>query len=160
MKRLRLLAAAAALFLPACVTAQPYDRDHHRQGRWRDRDERLARVDAIVRDCENRTDDFKSALARALDHSRLDGSYREHRLNSDARRMERAMNEVREAWNRDRDVDRARAYVRRAISAGRDVDRALPRFYLRRHVESEWRVLRAELNRLADIFGVSGVYGR
>ncbi len=157
MKRLSLLAASAALLLPACVTAQPYDRDHHRHGRWRDREERLARIDAIVRDCENRTDDFKSALARALDHSRLDGSYREHRLNSDARRLERAMNEVREAWNRDRDVDRARSYVRSSISAGRDIERALPRFYLRSHIESEWRMLRSELNRLAEIFETPGI---
>jgi hypothetical protein len=149
MKKLFVLATAAALFAPALVQAQ-----HHH---WRNREERLARIDALVRDCENRSDTFKASLARALDHSRLDGSYREHRLNADARRLEQAMNVVREAWNRDRDVDRAKRHVRDAIYAGRDIERAMPRFYLRSYIESDWHMLRAELNRLAEIFDVAGI---
>ncbi len=157
MKRLFLL--AAVLLVPVCATAQRDDRDEYRHHRGRDRDERTGRIDAIVRDCEGRSNDFRDALRRALDHSRLDGSYREHRLNSDARRLEQAMNVVRDAWNHDRDVDRSRRHVRDAVSAGRDIERAMPRFYLRSYLESEWRALRSELNRLADIFEVSGIQG-
>jgi len=156
MKRLFVAATVAALLAPAYLKAQPYG-DDYRHYRWRDREERRARIDGVVRDCEGRSNDFRDALRRALDHSRLDGSYREHRLNSDARRLEHAMNVVRDAWNRDRDVDRARAYVRDAVSAGRDIERALPRFYLRNYIESEWRALRNELNHLADIFDVSRI---
>jgi len=152
MRKLFVLAAAAALLAPALLNAQEYG--HHR---WRDRSERLARIDALVRDCENRTDSFKESLRRALDRSRLDGSYREHRLNADARRLEEAMNVVRDAWNHDRDVDRAKRHVRDAIFAGRDIERAMSRFYLRSYIESDWRMLRSELNRLADIFDVSGI---
>ena len=155
MKKLFLL--AAILLVPACVAAQSYDRDEGRHHRWRDRSERLARIDALVRDCENRTDSFKESLRRALDRSRLDGSYREHRLNADARRLEEAMNVVRDAWNHDRDVDRAKRHVRDAIFAGRDIERAMSKFYLRSYIESDWRMLRSELNRLADIFDVSGI---
>jgi hypothetical protein len=154
MKKLLVLATVAALCGPAFVEAQEY-RHHH----WRDREERLARIDALVRDCESRTDTFKSSLRRALDHSRMDGSYREHRLNADARRLEEAMNVVRDAWNHDRDVDRAKRHVRDAIFAGRDIERAMPKFYLRSYIESDWRMLRSELNRLADIFDVSGIEG-
>jgi len=157
MKRLLLL--ATVLLVPAFATAQPYDRDEYRHHHWRDRAERLARIDGIVRDCEGRSNDFRDALRRALDHSRLDGTYREHRLNSDASRLEHAMNVVRDAWNHDRDVDRSRRHVRDAVSAGRDIERAMPRFYLRSYLESEWRALRSELNHLADIFEVSGIEG-
>jgi hypothetical protein len=166
MRKHCVLAIAAALLLPASLQAQHYDRDRDRRhdrrdwSRWRqwdDRETHMGRLAAIISDCENRSDDFASALRRALDRSRLDGTYREHRLNSDARRLQRAMDRLRDSWNKDRDPYASRSNVRMAISAGRSIESGLPRFYGRRHIESEWRVLRAELNRLAEAFDVSGL---
>lgn len=164
MKKLYVLAMAAAILLPASLQAHYRDRDHRHHGRdwrrwrqWDDREERIGRLAAIIADCENRSDGFASALKRALDRSRLDGTFREHRLNSDARRLQRAMDRLRDSWNRDRDPYASRRNVNAAVSAGRNIERALPRFYGRRHIESEWSVLRAELNRLADAFEVTGI---
>jgi hypothetical protein len=166
MKRFCVLAIAAAILLPASLQAQHRDHDRRHEGRdwsrwrqWDDREERMGRLAAIISDCENRSDDFASALRRALDRSRLDGTYREHRLNSDARSLQRAMDRLRDSWNKERDPYASRSNVRMAVSAGQSIERGLPRFHGRRHIESEWRVLRAELNRLAEAFEVSGLSG-
>ncbi len=147
MRKLFVLTLGIALLLPGALMAQ---RSHH--GRWRDRGERTRRISAVVADAENRSDDFRKALRRALDHSRLDGTRREDRLNDDAKELARAMDRLRNSWNRRHDPDRSRRYVRDAIDAGRGINRAMARYYLREHVEREWRVLREELNQLADVF--------
>jgi hypothetical protein len=137
------------ILLTGSIRAQPHDdmRFHHR-----DRGEWIGRISGIVADCERRTDEFKVALARTLNHSRLDGSRREDQLNADAARLERAMNRLRESWNRHRDPDRSRKNVREAIGAARDINRTMLHHQLRGRIQGEWDVLRGELNRLAEVF--------
>ncbi len=142
MNKLLVLAIAATLLLPSSTHAQ-YRRD---------RDDRGPRISTVIDDCEQRTDDFKRALARALDRSVLDGSRREDELNADARQLARALDRLRESWNEDHDRERSRRNVRVAISAGRDINRTMMRHGLRGRVQDEWDALKAELNHLADVF--------
>jgi HAMP domain-containing protein len=146
MRKLFLLALGVTLLLPASLLAQWRDHRHERR-------ESAGRTGAVIADAENRSDDFRRALRRALDHSRLDGTWREDRLNDDAKDLANAMDRLRDSWSRHHDTDRARRHVRDAIDAARSINRAMQRFYLREHVEREWRILRDELNRLADAFG-------
>jgi hypothetical protein len=160
MKKLFVLAVAAAVSMPAWAQAQyhrRHERDWEHSDRWDDRSERIRRVDRLIADAENRSDDFKNALRRALDHSRADGTYREHRMNAEARSLANAMDRMRDAWNNDRNLYRARTNLRSALLSGRSLQRQFGRFYLRSHVESEWSALRAELNRLAEVFEVDGI---
>jgi hypothetical protein len=147
MKKYVLLVVALVLLLPASSTAQRNrdrgpDRDSDRRARF----ERIARV---IADCEARTNDFQTAVRRARERSRDRGDD----FGRDATRLERALNKIRESWNREHDPEKTRAYLGDAISAGQDINRAMARHQLRSQVQREWNAIRSELNNLADVFG-------
>jgi len=150
MKRTHIAALLTALLFAPGLGAQGY-RDH---GRPADRDfeDRRGRVTGIIADCERRTDEFKVALRRALDHSRLDGTRKEDELNRAASVLEKAMNRLRESWNADRDFERSRRHLSVALNAGRDLNRTLSRHRLRGDIQREWDIVKDELNRLAEVF--------
>jgi hypothetical protein len=116
-----------------------------------------ADVEAVVRDCERRTDEFRRQLDRALDRSPLDGTHREDQLNSEARRLENEIDRVKRELERREDFMDVRDNVEAALAAARDIDRALRRRRLHKDAERAWRALRAELNVLADHYGVRGL---
>jgi hypothetical protein len=140
LRRVVPMVMALALLWPVVAKAQP------RQGRGPEgRDERISRV---IRDCEQRTDEFLRAVERAWGHDRHQGDP----LDRNASQLEQALNHVRDTWNRDHDYRRARGYVGSAIDAGRRVNRLLPRHRLGPHVEKEWAAIRNELDHLAEAF--------
>ncbi len=131
---------ALALLWPAVAKAQP------RGGRGPDgRDERIARV---IRDCEDRTNDFLRAVEQAWGRDRHQGDP----LDREAARLERTLNAIRDSWNRDHDYRRTRRLVGAATDAGRSVNRLLARHRVGPRVEREWTAIRAELNNLAEVF--------
>ena len=116
MKKYVWTLVAMALLLPGILAAQ---RDYP------PRDGRIANISRVVADCEARTNQFRVSLRAALDRSALNGTRREDQLNVDAERLERAMNRVREAWNREHDPPKTRHFVDDAIAAGRDINRTM-----------------------------------
>lgn len=124
------------------------------QGRRHDRPPNRGpeRISRVIADCEDRTDRFRVSLRRALERSSFRGSAREDELNQDADRLERALNRVREAWNRERDVPRTRSHVSAAIDVSRNINRTMTRRRLNPDVQRQWEVVRGELNRLAEAF--------
>ena len=145
MKKYVWTSMAVALLLPGILAAQPRRDYPPRGGRGPD----IARV---VADCEERTNQFRVSLRAALDRSGLSGTQREDQLNVDAMRLERSMNRVREAWNRERDPGRTRRFVSDAIAVGQDINRTMVRRRLNPNVSRQWDAVRSELNRLAQAF--------
>ena len=143
MKKYVWTSMAVALLLPGILAAQ---RDYPPRG---GRNENISRV---VADCQDRAIQFRSSLRAALDRSALNGTQREDQLNVDAERLERAMNRVREAWNREHDPPKTRHFVEDAISAGQDINRTMVRRRLNPDVQRQWEAGRGELNRLAEAF--------
>jgi hypothetical protein len=141
MKRYLLFVVALTLLLPVVAKAQ---RDRDRDDRRDSRGERIARV---IRDCEERTNDFRHAVDRSWG-----GERHEDELDRNAARLERSLNRIRDSWNRDRDYERTRRNVGAAIDAGRDVNRILRNHRMRSHVDREWGAIRSELNNLAEVF--------
>jgi hypothetical protein len=134
---------AVALLLPGVLPAQ---RGYPpRGGRGPD-------ISRVVADCEERSNQFRVSLRAALDRSGFNGTQREDQLNVDAQRMERSMNRVREAWNREHDPGRTRQFVSDAIAAGQDINRTMVRRRLNPDVQRQWEAVRMELNRLAEAF--------
>ena len=149
MKKLLLLALATALLVPATLLAQRHDR--------RDRDDRddhgrTGRISGVIVDLDRRATEFRGALARALDHSRMDGTRREDRLNDDAKKLDRAVSRLRDSWNSDHDVQRSKRNVSAAIDAARSINSAMERHAVHGHVQGEWDALKHELNRVAEAF--------
>ena len=145
MKKCLWTSMAVAVLIPGILAAQPRRDYPPRGGRGVD----IARV---VADCEERTNQFRVSLRAALDRSALNGTQREDQLNVDAMRLERSMNMVREAWNRERDVGRTRRFVSDAIAVGQDINRTMVRRRLNPGVQRQWDAVRNELNRLAEAF--------
>lgn len=130
------LLVAAALTLPRPSLAQP-------------RGERIARV---VADCDARAGEFERMFRHALEHSGYRGTLKQADLDRHADALSHAMDHVREAWNRERDVGRTRHFVEEAINVSREINRVLNnnRFYPELH--RQWSTVREEMNHLAEAF--------
>lgn len=94
---------------------------------------------------ENRTDDFRTSLDRALDRSRLNGSQREDNINQLLREFEDATNRLRERYNSDQDVTNE---VREVLRRSSRIDNFMRRQRLDDRAESNWASLRQDLNQL------------
>lgn len=123
--------------------------------RWGNTNKRA--VENLIKRVENRTDNFKDQVDRALDHSRLDGSRREDNINELAKRFESATDELRREFDRSDSLRENRDEVQRMVSAASNVNRALRRSRLGNGVQNSWRILRNEVNALARVYGVRGV---
>lgn len=108
----------------------------------------------IINDCERRTNDFKGILRHAIDESRLDHTGHEKQLNRDAERLEDAMDHVGDSWNRDHNLGKTRKFVAEAIAVSRDINKTMIKWHLNPEAEREWDAVRADLNRLAETFGL------
>ena len=149
MYRLTLSAFLIALVLfPAVAQAQ------HRE----DRQWQFEETTRIINDCEKRTDAFKGILRHALNESRLDHSGREKQLNRDAERLEDAMDHVGDSWNRDHNPGKTRRFVAEAIAVSKDINKTMIKWPLNPEAETEWDAVRAELNRLAETFGLKKIH--
>lgn len=149
MKRSLLLAgtllALAALLLPAQSS------ERRRPGRP-DAATSIEIITRTINDCENNTDKFVRSLRRALNRSSLDGTAREDDLNRATKDLERTMDRVGRAWNRDKDISKTRSLVREAISSARNVNATMRSRRLDSDVERDWIEVRGQLNLLARAF--------
>jgi hypothetical protein len=142
------LIAACALVAPCAVPGAA-------QRRYRPRPYTKAQVDAVIRRVEDRADNFVRVFDNALDDSRLDGRRREDRLNERARELEQATNELRREFDRRESYADTRPEVSRCLNIATGIDNAVRRRRLDRNAEQQWRMLRAELNALADVYGLA-----
>ena len=144
-----ILAALAVLVLCAAAQAQP----RVARGRVYTKGD----VDQIIKRVEDRTDKFKKEFDRALDKSRLNGSYREDQLNQYATDLEHATDDLRHQFDRtDRWIDN-RDQVRRCLSLASQLNVAMRNRRLGGKVESTWVALRYDLNTLARVYNLPGV---
>jgi hypothetical protein len=125
------------------------------QRRYRPRPYTKAQVDEVIRRVENRTDGFVRLFDNSLDNSRLDGSRREDRLNERARELEQATNELRRRFDRTESYYDTRPEVNRCLNLASGINQVMRRRRMGGNTEQQWNMLRAELNALADVYGLS-----
>jgi len=147
-------AAILALSLPLAVAAQsggyPQDRypDNRGYGRYDDR---------ALRDTVHRLDqlakDFEHDMDRALDHSRVNGSRQEDRINEEVHQFRNAVGNLKSRIGNGRDLNRSADEAQRVLQEGEQVDRvARPRWFDGR-LASEWSQIQQELRYISDIYG-------
>jgi hypothetical protein len=140
--------ALSAILIPLVLfPTQAQDRHRWERG-WQ-----IEETTRIINDCERRTNAFKGILRHAINESRLDHSRREEQLNRDAVRLENAM-DVGDSWNRDHNPAKTRRFVAEAIAVSQGINKTMIRWHLNPEAEREWDAVRAELNRLAETFGL------
>ena len=127
------------------------------QGRWPSGSRGYSRVnvDRLIRQAENRSDQFVAMFDRALDRSRLEGTIREDRLNERALQLEREMNIVRQEFNRTRNHYEIRSHIANALNVAQGINTVMRNRRLYPVAERQWMLLRSDLNRLASVYNLS-----
>ena len=132
------------------------------QRRARGRDYTKADVDRLVKNVEERSDVFVKQFDRALDHSRLDGTRREDKLDEKARSLESATDDLRREFDRRDSWIENKDEVRRCLDLAADINVVMQRRRLGGAAENNWANLRRELNTLAQVYNLpvigSGAY--
>ena len=149
-------AAILALCLPALAAAQGSpDYGRNRNGNYR-YDQRY------VKDSINRLDrlakDFERDLDRALDHSRVDGSPREDRINAQGHDFRRAVSSLKSNFGNGRDLNRSRDEAQRVLSEARQFERIGRMRNVDNRIASEWSQIQRELNIISDAYGLGYGY--
>jgi hypothetical protein len=111
-------------------------------------------VDRLIRQAENRSDQFVAIFDRSLDRSRLEGTIREDRLNERARELEGQLNIVRQEFNRAGNYYDIRSHAANALTAAQGINTVMRNRRLDARVERQWILLRSELNRLAAVYNL------
>ena len=169
-----LAAALVALCLPALAAAQgSYDpwwgrdrdnrdsrdnrnsRDNRDGGRYGDyygRYDRRAVRDSVRR-LERLSRSLEGNLDRALDHSRVDGTDREDRINERARDFRHAADRLEDRFDDGRNLERSAGEARRVLQLGNELGRRIRRFTNDGRVASDWSRISQELRVIADFYG-------
>lgn len=114
-------------------------------------------VDRIINRVEQRVDVFVRQFDASLDRSRLNGKRREDVLNSRARALESATDELRRDFDRrDRWIEN-RDEVRRCLNIAADIQVAMRNRKLGRATENNWRNVQYELNTLARVYNLPAI---
>ncbi|MDT4967830.1 MAG: hypothetical protein QOJ64_2567, partial [Acidobacteriota bacterium] len=90
----------------------------------------------------------------ALDRSGLNGTKREDRLNEYARDLEKALDQLRGEFDRKESYIETRTETRRCLDIASDINVAMRNRRMGGETERQWALLRAELNTLAEVYGL------
>lgn len=124
------------------------------QGRYRGRFYTKADVDRIIKRVEERSDAFRKAVDQRLDRSRLDDTKAEDRINRQVKQLEEALDELRSEFDRRDKWQETRANVEKVMRQADEVNALMRNARFGPAVENEWKLLRADLNRLAGIYNL------
>ena len=162
-----ILAAFIVLSLPAMAAAQGstqwwQERDYGRGDNGRDRRDdyeriRRERLRTSARRLSDLSRQFERDLDRTLDRSRVDGSFREDRINDQARNFRFAADEFRNRLNDSRNLYGATTAARNLLQQGARIDRIMSRVrFMDSRATSDWAQIRRELRVISDAFGFRG----
>lgn len=109
-------------------------------------------VENIIRSIETRTDKFRKSFDAALDRSRLDGTYREDNLNQYVQSFEEATNDLRSRFNGRTAMG---SDIENVLNRASMIDQFMKTNLKQRRVQSDWTVLKRDLQKLANAYGVA-----
>lgn len=127
------------------------------QGRAQGEHYTKADVERIIQRVETQSDAFTAAFDQALDRSRQDGTQREDQLNAQVQQLERALDALREEFNRRETWRETRTNVQAVLRQSDEIDRLMRARKMPPGVEDRWRAVRADLNTLAGIYDLAAL---
>ena len=156
----RLLKSFVALttFCLMLALASPASAQWQEQRRDWGRESRDAMVDRLIRQAENRSDQFALSLERRRSGGFFEQIFDEFErsggLRSRARDLEAQLNSLRqESFNSDLPRD-LRSGVASALSVAEDINNVMRHRRMDSVVERQWAMLRSDLNRLARVYNL------
>ena len=109
-------------------------------------------VDRILKRIEQQSDRFRSSLDSALDKSRFDGSRQEDNINAFVKDFYTETKRLRDHFEEHKSTG---GDVQSVLERAAVIDEFLRRNRLKRNVLNEWSKLRANLDELANVYGLS-----
>ena len=132
--------------------------------RWQDRDRdsyrdlRFSNIDRMIRQAENRSDQFIMALESRRNRGILQQIFGENerldRLSNRAHYLETQLNALRQDANRGADFRELRPGVINVLSLAEDINTTMHNRRLDPVVERQWAMLRQNLNQLARVYNL------
>src|SRR5688500_146569 len=116
-------------------------------GQWRGRPTQSRyQIDRLIRQAESRSNQFVIMFDRSLDNSRLEGTFREDRLNQQAAQLEQHLNVMRQHLNQTGNYNAMRAHLARTMTLGQSINTVVRNRRLNPAMERQWSLLRYDLN--------------
>lgn len=116
-------------------------------------------VKASVKRVDKLSGEFKGVVDRALDRGRLDGTYREDRINDVVSEFHSAAAVFKDRFDDGRDPGRAEQEARRVLDLGNQLDRMIGRNRLGSQVDSKWFQIMSDLRVIENAYGNYNAYG-
>jgi hypothetical protein len=114
-------------------------------------------VDTILRRIETNADRFRVSVDAALDRSRLNGTASEDQINNFIRDFEQATDTLRSRFNGRTSVA---ADVENVLSRAAYIDQFMTSTRLSNRAQSDWQLLRTDLDALANAYSVTWDWNR
>ena len=127
------------------------------QGRYANQYSR-ADVDTIIRNVEDRADEFRRDFYAELERSNLGGS-QERVYRNQVTDFENATDRLRRNFDSDNNWWQSRNQVQNVIANSRPLNTTMNSIAFRRRIERQWNQLRNAVNRLADTYDLPGIAG-
>ena len=109
-------------------------------------------VERLLERIETAADKFRGSLDDALEKSRVDDSRLENDLNRYVRAFENATDRLEKRFDDDKS---SAEDVREVMTRAASINGMMGRFALTDRAQSDWRLLRNDLNELARAYGVT-----
>jgi hypothetical protein len=101
---------------------------------------------------EKQAGNYRGSLKSALNHSDIDHSKQEDRINDFVKAFEEATEKLKHHYS---DKNTASADVEEVLTRAARIDNFMERHHLSPRVESDWAALRKSLDTLADAYAVT-----
>ena len=109
-------------------------------------------VKRLLKRLEEDTDRFSKSLDSALDRSTLNGTKAEDEINGYVHQFEEATDRLKDRYE---DQGAAPGAAREVLTRGQAIDRFMRRNRLGGKAESDWQVVRSDLNLLARTYRIN-----
>ena len=109
-------------------------------------------VERLLERIEKSADKYRESLDKALDKSALDHSKREEEINRNVKEFEEATDRLEKHFDDDK---AASEDVRNVLTRAIRLDNMMSRYPFTDRAQSDWRLLRNDLDELARAYGVA-----
>jgi hypothetical protein len=153
MTRIALVVTLVALMAsPALAQRRGRDRDRGGEPRFN-----KGEIERIIKRLERNTDAFKKAVDRQLDHSALNGSRREDRINDRVSDLEKATDRLKDRFDRSDSFGETRSDVENVVREAGNINDLFDRVREYSRVRSSWSAVRSDINALAGVYRVRSI---
>lgn len=118
-----------------------------------------SQVKGYIDRLENSSNRFRRDFDRAMDKSSLDGTDAEDRANALVKDYENALDRLRRQFNQQSNWWESRNNVQDMLSRAQPVNAMINNLPFGRNLESQWRTMRNDINKVADTYDLPGLNG-